>query len=178
MLETTEFKKVGIMGKPHGVSGETTVRLLPDMASERLHPTFIYLLINGGLVPYRVENFRDKSVDVLLVKLPLLKAQDKMRGLQGCEVFLAPGEIDSPDSPAGGEDALAGYVVTDVNRGRVGTMIGIQEISGNPLLVIAGEAGEILIPATEEFVLEIDDEAKQITVDTPEGLLDINLENE
>jgi ribosomal 30S subunit maturation factor RimM len=36
--------------------------------------------------------------------------------------------------------------------------------------------GEVLIPATDDFVVAIDDEEKLITVDTPEGLLEINEE--
>ncbi len=177
MLDPSEFVKVGIIGKPHGVSGETSVRLLPEMESCRLSPSFVYLLINGGLVPYRVENSRYKSDEVLLVKLPLLETQEKIRGLLSCDVYMAPREIELLAPAPSGEDSLVGYGVTDVNLGFVGTITDIQEISGNPLFVIESKTGEVLIPASEDFVVKIDPETNQITVNTPEGLLDINLED-
>ncbi len=176
MLNQSAFVKAGILGKPHGVSGETTVRLLPGMESYQLFPTYVYILISGGLVPYRVEACRYKSDEVLLVKLPLLDTQEKIRALLNCDVFLAPEEMEQTVPSSDGINPLIGYGVTDVNLGFVGTISDIQEITGNPLFVVTGKMGEVLIPATDDFVVAIDDEAKLIRVDTPEGLLEINEE--
>ncbi len=174
MLNKTDFIKAGIIVKPHGVSGETAVRLLPSMEPHELLPTFVYINIDNGLVPFRVESFRYKSDDILLVTLPLLPTPEKIRDLMDCDVYIAPDEIERSAPQLDRSKTLIGYRLKDAALGDVGLVTDIQEITGNPLFVVEHLKGEVLIPATEDFILEIDDKKRVITVKTPRGLLGIN----
>ncbi len=174
MLNKADFIKAGIVAKPHGVSGETALRLLPQMEPHELHPTFVYILIDGGLVPFRVESFRYKTDDVLLVRLPLLPTPEKIRSFMDCDVYIAPDEIERSAPQLIRSKTLIGYRLKDVTHGDVGVVADIHEITGNPLFVVKHQKGEVLIPATEDFVVDIDDEMRVITVEIPEGLLGIN----
>jgi len=174
MLDKKDFIFAGTIGKPHGISGETSIRLNGGVSTHEIEPDFIFIEIDNELVPFRVSNSRYKKDEILLVKLPLLATEEKIRLLMDCNVFIHPGEITKPSSDLNQLDAFTGYALRDVNTGTVGEITGIQDISGNPLFIVNGATGEILIPVAEDLVVEIDDQKREVLMDIPDGLLDIN----
>jgi len=59
-----------------------------------------------------------------------------------------------------------GSVVGEVER--------VEGGIGGSRLVIAGRAGEILVPLATAICVDIDVAARRIRIDPPEGLLDLN----
>jgi 16S rRNA processing protein RimM len=55
----------------------------------------------------------------------------------------------------------------------VGEVTEVAHLPAQDLLVIAGEAGEVLVPFISEFVPTVDVAARRIVIDPPAGLLDI-----
>jgi 16S rRNA processing protein RimM len=100
MLNKEDFIEAGSIAKPHGVSGEIAIRLNPQIEIQEEGPEFIFVDIDGGLVPFRVSSFRYKSDDVILVGLPLLKEEVKIKTLANHPVYLAPTNVslESRDS--------------------------------------------------------------------------------
>jgi 16S rRNA processing protein RimM len=176
MLKKSEFTHTGTLAKPHGVSGEIAIRLLPEMAEKDLNPSFVFINIDNGLVPFRVSEFRYKGEDVLLVKLPLLDAEEKIRKLMGAEVYLIPEEVTGAAVTINSLNTFNGFTAIDLNEGELGIIESIQDISGNPLFIINGKRGELMIPVAEEFIVNIDEDTKTIELNIPEGLLDLNEE--
>lgn len=174
MLKKSEFINIGILSKPHGVSGEIAIRLLPEIAEQDLNPSFIFLDIDNGLVPFRVGGFRYKSDDVLLVKLPLLESEEEIRKLMDTAVYLKQDEIADSVEKVSTINAFNGFRISDIHEGMLGIVESIQDISGNPLFIINGEKGELLIPVAEEFIVNIDEDGKTIEVELPEGLVGLN----
>jgi 16S rRNA processing protein RimM len=175
MLEKSDFTPVGIIAKPHGISGETAIRLFPEAAIHDLYPSFIFIDIDNGLVPFRVSSYRYKSDDVLLVKLPLLLSEEKIRNFMEHTVYIDPKEITKTAASLDNLNAFNGYSVTDAKAGVIGVIDNIQNISGNPLFIINGINGEVMIPVAEKFIIEINDSDKIIKMNIPEGLLDLNI---
>lgn len=176
MLKKSEFTHIGKLSKPHGVSGEVAIRLLPEIADNDLHPSFIFPDIDTGLVPFRVSEYRYKGDDVLLVKLPLLETEEDIRKLMGTDIYVAPHEVSGPSASTNNINTFNGFKATDINEGELGIIDSIQDISGNPLFIINGKRGELMIPVAEEFIVNIDEDAKTIELNIPEGLLDLNEE--
>lgn len=175
MLDKKDFTLIGSMGKPHGVAGEASVRLSPQMDNAEPTPSFIFIEVDGGLVPFRVESYRYKADDILLVKLPLLHHEDKIKKLVNFDVFISPSEVNPGAANMNNPETFSGYEVVDQKNGPLGKVNHIQDISGNPLFIIENSKGEeIMIPVAEEFILNIDDRQKVIEMDIPEGLLDLN----
>ena len=69
------------------------------------------------------------------------------------------------------------YTHLDVykRQGLVGTVAGIQELPGQDLLEVVPAAGgrTVLVPLVDAFVSGIDEDARRIDVDLPDGLLDL-----
>jgi ribosomal 30S subunit maturation factor RimM len=56
----------------------------------------------------------------------------------------------------------------------VGIVQGVEGELAACRLVVDGGTGEILVPLAAEICRQIDVRAKSITIDPPEGLLDVN----
>ncbi len=112
--------------------------------------------------------FKFKGVDSI-------SEAEKLRGAEVCvpmaERFpLPPDEYYQSD--------LVGCEVLERRTGRrVGRVADFLEAGGSGLLQVEGEGGEeILIPFTREICVRVDVEGKQIEIDPPEGLLELNRE--
>ena len=70
---------------------------------------------------------------------------------------------------------LVGCEVIDATGRSLGVVRDFQETGGTPLLEVTTAAGcELLIPFATSICIKIDLENKQIVVDPPDGLLDLN----
>ena len=71
---------------------------------------------------------------------------------------------------------VMGFTVEDVNFGTVGIIKAINDSTAQSLFEIDRDGIEILIPMNDEFINKVDRKNKTIIVDTPEGLIDLYLE--
>lgn len=59
-------------------------------------------------------------------------------------------------------------------EGTVGTISHVDDSTANVLSTIDMASGEELVPAVEEFIVDVDYASRRLTLDLPEGLLDLN----
>ena len=71
---------------------------------------------------------------------------------------------------------IIGFKVEDNNFGHVGVIKGVNDSTSQSLFEIDRDGIEILIPMNDEFISKVDKVNKIIFVDTPEGLIDLYLE--
>ena len=173
MLNKKDFIEAGNIAKPHGVSGEIALRIHPELSIREEGPAFIFVDIEQGLVPFRVGSFRYKSENMVLVILPLLKEEEKIKALANHPVYLSPSDITRESPELTNLNAFTGYRLKDKTEGIIGEITGIQDISNNPLFIVEAPKGEILIPVAEDLIEKIDDEAGIVEMEIPEGLLDM-----
>ena len=70
---------------------------------------------------------------------------------------------------------VIGFEVVDVHYGRVGVITHINDRSSQPIFEIEHEGRQILIPLHDDFLKEVNRKDKTITVATPEGLIELYL---
>ena len=79
------------------------------------------------------------------------------------------------------EDAgnLLGYKAFADDGKPIGTVEDIDDSTENVLLIISRDDGDtIYVPAADEFITAVDDDARTVTLSLPEGLVDLNKKNE
>jgi len=69
---------------------------------------------------------------------------------------------------------LIGCTIYSSSGEELGTVSRILHIPGNDQLVVLRQGQEVMIPARSDICREISLERKRITVDPPEGLIDLN----
>lgn len=170
MIKEQEVYKIGVIGKAHGVKGELSIQIDDDVF-DRVDAEYLVLKLDGIFVPFFMEEYRFKSDSVALVKFEGVDTQERARELTGVEVYF-PRELAEQDEEAElSYAALVGYTLIDNNSGKpVGTIAYVDEQTINIMFEL--EDGR-LIPASEELIVDVDQKNRTITLDIPEGILEL-----
>ena len=171
MIKKEEVYKIGVINKPHGVKGEVSFTFTDDIF-DRVDCDYLILLMDGILVPFFIEEYRFRSDSSALVKFEDIDTAEKARMFTNVEVFFPMKYVEEQDEVTSW-NYFVGFVVDDVNHGTLGVIIDVDDATMNVLFVIESEDGnEVLLPAHEEFILDIDHKKKRVKVNIPEGLLE------
>ena len=169
MIKEEEVYKIGKLGKTHGVKGEISF-LFDDDVFDRVDADYLVLMIDGILVPFFMEEYRFRSDTTAIVKFCDIDTQERARELTGCDVWFPRALADSDDDTITWA-AIVGFDIIDANSGQpVGCIASVDDTTLNILFCL--EDGR-LIPASEDLITGINKENKQITINIPEGLLDL-----
>ena len=169
MIKEEEVYKIGKLGKTHGVKGEISF-LFDDDVFDRVDADYLVLMIDGILVPFFMEEYRFRSDTTAIVKFEGIDTQERARELTGCDVWFPRALADSDDDTITWA-AIVGFDIIDANSGQpVGRIASVDDTTLNILFCL--EDGR-LIPASEDLITGINKENKQITINIPEGLLDL-----
>lgn len=164
----------GTVTKSDGTEGHVLVKLTPDCDIDVFADDFLFVEVNGGIVPMRMTDIKRRGDRSATVALANVVSESQAKALVGCKVDGTPdeGEPDGEDVPD--MSSLVGYNVVDETAGLIGPIEDIDDsVAANPLLVVRTPDGETLIPAADEFVVAVDDELRTLTMRLPEGLLNI-----
>lgn len=175
------FLAVGRILRPHGLRGEVRVEIHTDsperfalyervyLAPTRADPDTAGLLSASAATAYAIESHRFHSKWVLL-KLAGVSDRTQAEALIGLWVWIAPEQaVPLEEGEVYLHDMLGLDVFTDEGE-ELGRIVQIIETGASPVYVVRGLRGELLIPDTEEVVLNVDLGAQQVTVHLIEGL--------
>ena len=148
--------KIGIIGKAHGVKGELSIQIDDDIF-DRVDAEYLVLKLDGIFVPFFMEEYRFKSDSVALVKFEGVDTQERARELTGVEVYFPRELAEQDENVELSYSAIVGYTLIDDNSGKpVGTIAYVDEQTINIMFEL--EDGR-LIPASEELIVDVDQQA-------------------
>ncbi|HKL72313.1 MAG TPA: ribosome maturation factor RimM [Marinilabiliaceae bacterium] len=176
MKTESEKINIGSLTKPHGITGEILLRILPQWENYSPKPSYLFIKLQGALVPFQLKSLRIKNDQEWLVIIDTINSTEDAQKLQNSDVYLDVRELGEASDEANDTYNISGYSVTDKNFGSLGKVKRVAEIHNNPLLEIEYNEKEILIPFQEDFILSINKEKKTILLNTPPGLIDLYLE--
>jgi 16S rRNA processing protein RimM len=163
------FLVIGRVLRPHGVRGEFVVQVETDLP-ERFEWLKEIFLDDRLARPFGVESARFHHGSVIL-KLAGIDDREHAMALRGRSLMIP----ESEGLPlAEGEYYLyqaIGLAVTTDDGVPLGEIAQILETGANNVFVVKGPRGEILLPDTDDVVLEIDFAARNMTVHLLPGLL-------
>lgn len=173
MIRNEEVYKIGILTKPHGVRGEVSFSFTDDIF-DRVECDYLICKMDGILVPFFLEEYRFKNDSVALVKFEDIDTSEQARRFTNVEVYF-PLHL-AQDVP---QDELTwsyfvGFEVDDINEGHLGRVTDVDESTANTLFVIDHGGTELLVPAHEEFIKELNHEKRHMVLQLPHGLLDLS----
>jgi len=105
-----------------------------------------------------------------LVSFKEITNRDQAKTLIGAELFISQSELPELDEDTYYWYDLIGIEVVTMTGVSLGRIESIIETGSNDVYVVKSNEKEVLIPALESVVLEIDLEHKRMQVDLPEGL--------
>lgn len=171
MIKTEEVVKIGMFNKPHGVRGELMFSFTNDIF-DRTDCDYVVCMMDGILVPFFIEEYRFRTDTTAIMKLERIDTAEEARQFTNVEVYFPVKYIDEVAGDIVSWQFFEGFQVTDTHHGPLGTIVAVDDSTANVLFVIEDEQHrEILLPAHEEFIVQLDRKARTITVEAPEGLI-------
>lgn len=173
--EKAAMVDVGAVTKTDGTRGAVLVKLRRGVAAADVFGAeFMFVVVDGAEVPMRIAGFAQRGDWAATVTFANVASADAARRLVGCAVRAKADVVETPGDEDPG-DTLVGYSVVVEGVGEVGTIDEVDDsVAANPLFVVGrAGGGELMIPATPDFVVEADDVRRRLVLRLPDGLLDL-----
>lgn len=170
MIRKEEVFKIGVINKPHGVKGEVSFTFTDDIF-DRVDCDYLILLMDGILVPFFMEEYRFRSDNMALVKFEDIDTAEQARKFTNVEVYFPKKFMDEQEDVTSW-NFFIGFRVEDVHHGYLGEITDVDDTTINVLFSIEKDGEELLLPAHEEFIIDLDRKKKVMKVDVPDGLIE------
>lgn len=176
------FVPVGRVSKVFGLDGEVLVNLYDTFPDEIDPKEPLYVRIDGLAVPFFLEKFKRRGRSGALARFADMDTPARAGELTGLEILMKAEA--RPESRPGDTDELffedlVGFVtyITEEGSDRKvsGEIDGFIDDDMNPLFRVLVGGNEILIPASDEFIENVDPDARRASFVIPEGLLELYL---
>ncbi len=161
--------KAGNISKPKGLQGKVNLILCPEAGKhiETDNPLFINL--DGQRVPFFVEEYDQLTADMAVIKFEFIEDLEAARKLTGCEVYLDSTQ-EYPLEKSSDYATLIGYQANDQKLGYLGPVTDYIDHKMNPVFLIDYNGDELIVPAVDQIIDQIDHKGKAIHFVLPEGL--------
>jgi len=162
-----------LIGKIIGIHGNKGTNKLRSYAES------LSIFLPGDPILVRDLRGREANYEINWVKphtgTPLISFKgitnrDQAKTLTGAELFIPQSQLPELDEDTYYWHDLIGIEVFTTAEEFLGWIESIIDTGSNDVYVVKREEKEVLIPALESVVLEIDLEHKRMQVDLPEGL--------
>ena len=167
------YLAVGQVSRPHGVRGELRVQILTDYPARLAQHAYLYLASPDSpetMRRYTVEKLRWHR-GVLLLKLDGCDDRNRAEELRGQLVQIPLEEAVPLEEDEYYHFQLIGVRVETEGGEHLGQVIQVLETGANDVYVVRGPRGELLLPAVDDVVLELDLELKRMVVHLLPGML-------
>jgi 16S rRNA processing protein RimM len=171
-MEKPRLIPVGRIARPHGVRGAV-----------KIYPYGETLATGKAGDKFYAPSSPLKDAELTLVNLwpqgrlwvgefAELTNRDAAQSLAGVEICIPEALLPPLEEGEYYYYQLIGLTVETRSGERVGTVRDIIETGASDIYVAENDGKEVLIPAVEEVVYEVDLETGRIIIDPPEGLID------
>jgi len=144
-----------------------------DDIFDQVEADYIVCLMDGILVPFFFESYRFRSDSTALIKLEGIDTEQQARRMTNVEVYFPKEHAEKLDDNELTWNYFVGFLIKDINKGEIGKVTDVDDSTINTLFVVDHKGTEVLIPAQEDFMVELNRKKKVITMHLPEGLLEL-----
>lgn len=161
---------LGTLVKTHGYSGSLLIKVKGPYQGKIEILESIFLIMDGILVPFFIEEIEEFSSSSYLMKIDEVNSNDEAVLFIGKDVYVPKEKFENVETSNLNTNSFLGYELQSNSNEKFGIIEDFREIPGNPIFNVKYENCEIMVPANEELILEINHKDKIITMVIPDGL--------
>jgi len=166
---------IGFVSKKIGFKGKISIKINTGNPKDYLDIDFIYVNIDGQLIPYKVTSSNIKKNIFLELKLDEINNENQITNLIKKDIYVKRHKFQKENKFYYPE--LIDYTVFDSNK-NIGLIIELIHQKSQKLIVVENQKKqEIFIPLVPNFIKKIDSENKILKLKLPEGLIKLNLDS-
>ncbi len=163
---------LGHITRPHGYKGELVAVFDTDQPERYKELESVFVEDHGELVPFFISKLDQNSKGHFILQFEDIELYDSIQ-LVGKNLWLPLSLLPPLSGKKFYYHEVIGFSVSDQREGPLGTCEGIIDNTPQPLFQILSEGREILVPAIDEFIVEIDRSNQSLILKCPEGLVDL-----
>ncbi len=167
---------IGYITKTKGLKGEVQLFFEYD-EPELLDLDVVFAEINGKMVPFFVSSCKLQNNNTGNFYFDDVDHIDKAQALVKKKIYLPLSKKPDRSADDFHYNDLKGFIVSDETHGELGEIIEVNEYPQQFVATVLYHGTEIMFPLNEDMIIEIDEAEETLTVNLPEGLLDIYLSN-
>lgn len=173
IIEKKDYTQVGRFTKPFGVKGKIAAQISASFPEDAEDVDFLMAEVDELLVPLEVAEIEFTSDESAVFDFVRITTKEQAEKWAGCAIYLrTPAKLDRQDSLS--YEQLISFIVYDEQQHRIGPVTDFTDIPSNPLLHVQCGEEELLLPASDELILDILEDEKIIILKIPDGLLQLN----
>lgn len=178
MIKEEQLIEIGTIVKLHGLKGEMNVSVRDAVFDEVKKCPYLVVQIDGIFIPFFIESYRWKGSTSMLLKFEGVDTLEKAEEFCGMTLYFdrrcfTAKEAKAYDAQVEEDKGLIGYRIEDATLGDLGEITDINDMTANILFIVDHDGEELMIPAAEDLIRNIDDDAKVILMDLPAGLVNM-----
>lgn len=166
---------LGKIAKKFSYKGEVLAWLDTDDPGFFENMESVFVEINNHLVPFFIVESRLHKNEFLRIKFEDIDSEEAAEKILGHALYLPLTALPKLEGDKFYFHEIIGFTAEDQRLGDIGTIVGVNDSSAQPLFEIKKGDIEILVPMIDQFIIKVDRENKKIILNTPEGLVDLYL---
>jgi 16S rRNA processing protein RimM len=174
-----QLKRIGFFLKTHGIYGDLVLNLEGnldiDLIDEIIQERNLVFVDRDGIpVPFFIapDGLRDFGQNSCLLRFEDFD-ETKSKELVPSAVYIESSRFQGIKKEISQVyDDFVGYQIRDINSGFTGEIINYAGLKENPLFLVNSGNKEILIPAVSDYIVSIDNNKHEISINLPEGYLE------
>ena len=171
-MDENEYFYLGTISRKFSFKGEVVLQINPDIDSFPKHIKSVFVDLQQKRIPFFIESTTTHKKNSIRLKFEDVSSELEADKIVKHDVYVLKSEIDI-DEEFSLKD-LVGFTAYDDQDYEIGEIISINTSTPQTILEIQSEKSSILIPFNEDWIIEIDEDQKDIFFELPEGLLDLN----
>lgn len=171
-MDYAGYVEVGYVHRTHGVKGELQATWDNSLNVNPQDIESVFIEIDGIPVPFFISSSKYRASEKIIIKLDEVDDLHSADELVGHELLILSEQVPDDDNLT--LDDLVGYQLMSVQNQVVGTIERYEEFNLNSVFYVISQQGEeLIIPAVEELILEVDVDEKIVLMEIPGGLLNL-----
>ncbi|HFS67596.1 MAG TPA: 16S rRNA processing protein RimM [Flavobacteriia bacterium] len=168
---------LGKIVRKHSYKGELVIKLDTDEPDLYQDLESVFVDLNGKLLPFFIEESLLQKGNQLRVRFEGFTNEADAESVLKKEVYLPLTMLPKLEGNKFYYHEVIGFDLIDENFGLVGKIKSINDSTAQELFIVNNDAGkEILIPLIDAFLVKVDRDNRQVIVNTPNGLIEMYLE--
>jgi 16S rRNA processing protein RimM len=161
---TAEFVTIGKIIKPFGVKGHVRVHSLTDVPGRFEGLCEVTVVPPSGRAFVTAVRSVRKDRASYVLGLEAFSTPEEAAACRGALLTIPEAQTPPLSSGRYYQFQLLGMQVRDDSGRTLGTLEDIMETPGHAVFAVRGQAGEVLIPATQSAIVSVDVEGRLIVV--------------
>ena len=156
--------------------GALLVYLDVDDPEDYINLESVFVRMNNQLIPFFIEDIELRHKNNAVFVFSDVDSTEQASMLIGNQLFLPLNMLPPLTGNKFYYHEVQGFTVTDSQYGPAGVIEEVLDYPHQAVMRILNQNKEILIPITDEIIVNVDRKNRNLDIDAPEGLIEMYME--